>query len=196
MIFGIIIVFILIVTSIVIWTTKCNAPMMNPQFSPIVKEIKETKETFEMTKNMGDKLNNLKSDLKNFVLKKSTGDKTIISNIYEQVMKYDPYNISKNIASLPTNLLTKFNLDGNNIKDPILKMYEKSPELFTRLGETNLLNYLGKTVATGYWSQNAKNKTTSGYEYFTKCLQSINWNDINVWKNIDNASGQVMKCIN
>jgi hypothetical protein len=144
---------------------------------------------------LSDKLGKLKHDMGQLVMKSATGDRRKIMEIYHEVMnRYDEKKIAHFIENLSPSLKKDVTLDGSTIKEPVLKMYDKNFSLFGKLHNIGLIPLMGNIVAMSYWSQYANNKTLSGFSYFIKCLNSINWTSKDVWMSIDAKTGHVARC--
>lgn len=148
------------------------------------------------TKALANKLEKLKHDVGQLVMKSATGDRQKIMQMYHGVMsKYNGEKIAIFVDSLPQHQKKDITLDGATIKDPVLKMYNKNFSLFSRLYNSGLIPLLGNIVAMSYWIQTATDKSSMGFSHFVKCLNSINWSSKDVWSSIDAANGHVAQCV-
>lgn len=84
---------------------------------------------------------------------------------------------------------TELNMDGNKPDEPILKIYQKNPELFKMLGECEFLTTLGTMVTVVSWIPQLEQQ--GDYKIFDKNMQNLirrNWKDINTWQKLSDGS--------
>lgn len=150
-------------------------------------------ETFKSTT---DKIRSLKIDLKNLIVK-NVGKDT--ENLYVQsvglLKEYEVvYCVKKTLKKnkLPLGL---FNMDGEKMSDPIIKMYKKDQRVYDVLGNCGFLKLIGRIVSTATWLGTSQEKTKHQFSSFISCLNNINFKDIKVWENMSNPNGEVLKCI-
>lgn len=145
---------------------------------------------------LSNKIEDLKRDMGQMVMKSTTGDREKIMMMYNELMgKYNGRMIAELAYSLPPSLCDDLNLDGSTINDPVIKMYNKNNRLFMELVRIGLIPMLGETLAMSHWVQYANNKAFSGFSYFVSCLRKIDWSSKDVWSSINARTGHVGKCI-
>jgi hypothetical protein len=193
MLIGIIIIAVLILAGVcVYYTRKSNEPITTSALS-VKNSLKKTKAESKVLSGIEEKLTKLRDNLNTVVHKNISGDKQNIENIFRSTMKIKPGDVVKSLSS--SDMLVDFSLDGETIQEPIMRMYSKNPHLFIAIGNSGLLEFLGKVIAISNWTQNGRNKSTTGFENIIKCLDTVNWRDIDIWKNISDSNGVVQHCI-
>jgi hypothetical protein len=199
-----IIIFILIITLVIIYLSKKRNTrdmieheiQKNSQALPQTRNVRFTENTIKPRSNdLVHKLGKLKHDVGQLVMKSAIGDRGKIMQMYHNtVNRYNEEKISQFVENLSPSLKKDVTLDGATIKEPVLKMYNRNFMLFEKLYAIGLIPLLGNIVAMTHWSQFAKNRTLSGFSYFVKCLNGIDWTSKDVWSSIDATTGHVARC--
>lgn len=162
----------------------------------IVSVKKQT--VFEVTSN---KFKDLHNDLKKLFISTINYD---LNNFFTEIFLENEDEVLKCVENKMNDsdiLFENFNMDGDNMSEPILSMYNKNLELYNILGECKFLQLVGRTIALVNWIIYIKKSSEKDIqnqqllENFLNCLKLINWNDINVWKTISEKDGTVMTCI-
>ena len=200
MIFYGIIVLIIIASIVLIWVSRKKDPfeMIKKHTYDDDLRIKRAQRTHTKIvntnkfPNLDQQLSKLSHELRAFLNKKAGN----VDAAFSYCLRYDPKTIKNNLeGNTPDNMVKDFTLDGQNIKEPVMRMYKVNPQLFAQLGASGLLEFLGKIVAMTAWAVNAKNKSENDFKAFTQCLESVQWTSPNVWNSIDDPKGEVMQCI-
>lgn len=139
-------------------------------------------ETFTTT---SSKLRNVKQELatlmgEEYKLVFNGWDENKIVKCVEKQLK------SKNIP------LTAFHMDGSTMADPVIDMYNKSPQVYKVLGECKFLDLIGRIVSTAAWVNSQPKKDVRA---FLDCLETVDFTNIAVWKSISTPDSAVLKCI-
>lgn len=147
-----------------------------------------------------DKLDILRHDLKHLLTNSVDYEVNALFKKGISMEKLDPWKIvncvQKSLKKRKLQLTT-FSMNGDKMDDPIIKMYNTSPEVFKVLGECKFLELIGRIIAVAAWADLAKNGNfpISNLKHFVNCLDSIIWTDIKVWETISDSKGEVMSCI-
>jgi len=175
-------IFVLIVILIIVIGLIC-----------MFKRRKFSRENFAQT---ATNLHNLKLDL---VAMMTRTLKFNVNDIYQQIVgKYDEYKIIACIDSkmsrynIPTSL---FDMKGDKMNEPILKMHKNNPKLFSTLEECGFLTLVGHIVATAAWISHSTNKSKESLIKFSDCLDKVDFSNIKVWENIAHVDSPVMSCV-
>ena len=159
------------------------------------------KETINMDENLNSiKINikKLNKDLKNLLETNLNYD---IDDIFKKVFYGKEEEIIKCVQSEMMKKgisLQSLNMNGNDMKEPIISIYNNNKQLYTILAKCNFLELIGSIIAIAGWVSSLKGNEKNNPKLLQKvlaCLDTINWEDINVWKNMSDENGEVMNCI-
>lgn len=148
-------------------------------------------EAFEQTVS---NLHNLKADLLALLNKTLSNNAT---SVYQNTVGYlDEYRIMDCVGktmikyNIPFEL---FNMDGEKMNDPIIKMYDENPKLYKALNDCKFLTLTGRIVSMAAWVTYSGKK--KDIQTFSDSLKTIDFGDIEIWKTISNPEGTVMKTV-
>jgi len=146
--------------------------------------------------NLYTKLQKLQNDVGMYLIKNTVADNKKIQEAYmNSFQSCTPEKIVYNLSQIPREKLAYFTLDGKDIKEPIMYMFNKDPELYKLVGETGVLTFLGKIIAFTSWIEKANIKNINTLNTFISCVSVISFTEINTWQYIADQQSQLNKCI-
>lgn len=92
--------------------------------------------------------------------------------------------------------LDKFNMDGDRMDTPILKMYQEDRKLYDILAECNFLRMIGRTLGLIMYVTYIQGYSKVDEDTFGNCMNKFgDFSDINIWKNIGTVKDEFIKCM-
>jgi len=104
----------------------------------------------------------------------------------------NPVSVGVEGAPIPE---SEFFLGGDTMDEPIRRIADRSPRLYSILQKTGFLVVIGRFIASSAWLSMSKNSTPGSLQAFWQCTTRIDWNDPAVWAEMNGQTCLIAACL-